>query len=166
MANNIIFGKRKKPLGGTRLAPISPATTAIDAPVAPASIPPQTLAPAAVVAVAQPTLAAQNQPINTRTQPTTGLPAARNKPLYEGQESRVASRKKMLKGCKIIFNNRSSIFDGVIVNLSETGAKLKVANARYVANEFTLCAVQGDFERICSVQWRKNDFIGVHFEEL
>lgn len=83
-----------------------------------------------------------------------------------GQEQRYTLRRKVLKGCKIIFNNNSSIFDGVIVDISETGAKLKVTNASYIAKQFTLRAVQGNFEKNCEIQWRNKDFIGVNFSDI
>lgn len=164
VANNIVFGKRKNPMGAPRLAPNSRATSPSD----PSSIafkPLQPQAPGLAAVVPQHLTPAPNQPVSAPIERKVSL-AARRKQVYEGEETRGDPRKKMLKGCKIIFNNRSSIFDGVIVDLSDTGAKLKVTNARYVANEFTLCAVQGDFEKICSVQWRDNDYIGVRFEEL
>ena len=85
---------------------------------------------------------------------------------YAGLENRTKPRSKALKACKIIFNDRSSIFDGTILNLSATGAKLEVANARYVGNEFQLEITSIRTERPCTVIWRMNNFIGVEFDDV
>ena len=85
---------------------------------------------------------------------------------YTGPDRRVHRRRKMLKGCKIIFNNNFSTFDGVIVNISETGACVKATNPAYVANEFSLKTVFGNHQYSCSVIWRNKQFIGVKFGDM
>lgn len=85
-------------------------------------------------------------------------------PIHTGSDRRMAERRKMLKACKIIFNNRFSVFDGVIVNISEEGARIKATNPAYVADEFLLTTVFGNNEYLCNVVWRDKEFIGVEFE--
>lgn len=87
-------------------------------------------------------------------------------PIYTGADRRLGARRKMLKACKIIFNNRFSVFDGVIVNISETGARIKATNPAYVANEFLLTTVFGNNQYQCNVMWRNKEFIGVQFENM
>ncbi|MBL1241316.1 MAG: PilZ domain-containing protein [OCS116 cluster bacterium] len=87
-------------------------------------------------------------------------------PQYTGPDRRAGARRKMLKGCKIIFNNHFSVFDGVIVNISETGARIKATNPAYVANEFLLTTVFGNQQYTCNVMWRDKEFIGVQFDTM
>lgn len=87
-------------------------------------------------------------------------------PIYTGVDRRLGPRRKMLKACKINFNNRFSVFDGVIVNISETGARIKTTNSAYVANDFLLTTVFGNNQYQCNVMWRNKEFIGVKFEEI
>ncbi|MGL1921932.1 MAG: hypothetical protein OCD03_12980 [Hyphomicrobiales bacterium] len=85
--------------------------------------------------------------------------------IYTGPERRKFPRRKMLKTCKIIFNNRSSVFDGVMVNKGENGARLQVQNSSYVAREFLLATVFGNQQYYCSIAWRAGDLIGVQFDD-
>lgn len=85
-------------------------------------------------------------------------------PTYTGPDRRGGARRKMLKGCKIIFNNQSSVFDGVIVSISDEGARIKTANPAFIDDEFLLTTVFGNHEYICNVIWRDAEFVGVEFE--
>ncbi len=87
------------------------------------------------------------------------------KPQYSGVEARDNTRRKSLKECKIIFNNNNSVFDGVILNLSDSGAKIKVENSKYIANDFILRITFSGVEKPCSVRWRNNNLIGVEFDK-
>lgn len=92
-------------------------------------------------------------------------PTPKPKPkINTGPERRKRPRQKMLKTCKIIFNDRHSVFDGVMVNKSESGARLKVENPAYIAREFLLTTVFGNQQFFCSIAWRNGNFIGVEFE--
>lgn len=90
---------------------------------------------------------------------------AKNK-LFTGSERRKDLRRKTLKACKVVFNNRFSVFDGVMVNLSDTGAMIKVKNPAVVSNEFLLTTLYGGREHICAVKWRNDQFLGVQFEKF
>lgn len=105
----------------------------------------------------------QNLPAN----PLLSNMATRVNPtVYTGPERRKTPRRKMLKTCKIVFNNRFSVFDGVMVNRSEGGARLKVLNPASVAPEFLLSTVFGNAEYECVIRWRDQNYIGVEFENF
>ena len=104
VANNIVFGKRKTPKGAPRLAPNSRATSPSEV-SATTFKPLQAQAPVIAAAVPQQSTLSQNQVASAPIERTVGL-ASRRKKVHEGEEMRMAARKKMLKGCKIIFNNR------------------------------------------------------------
>lgn len=86
--------------------------------------------------------------------------------IYTGPDRRDSARRKMLKACKIIFNNNYSVFDGVIVNIGDKGARLKAANTSYIANEFLLSTVFGNNKYLCNIVWRDKEFIGVEFSDI
>lgn len=81
------------------------------------------------------------------------------------QEHRAAARTRTLRGGKIVFNNRMSLVDCHIVDISETGCRVSVANAAIVPQYFTLHVLAGNTEHECEVVWRKPDELGLHFLE-
>jgi hypothetical protein len=78
-------------------------------------------------------------------------------------DHRAAQRHRTLLGAKILFNSGHSVFDCLIRNLSDTGARLHLEDALAVPENFTLTVVDGrSFP--CTVVWRKVGMIGVHFD--
>ncbi len=55
-----------------------------------------------------------------------------------GSNRRITNRKKTLKSAKIVFNKKQSVIDCFVRDLSETGAKLQVADLLAVPRSFTL----------------------------
>ncbi|HWA18069.1 MAG TPA: PilZ domain-containing protein [Devosia sp.] len=53
-------------------------------------------------------------------------------------EKRASPRRRVLKAGRIVFNDKQSVINCTVRNLSETGALLKVENALSVPSEFTL----------------------------
>jgi hypothetical protein len=64
---------------------------------------------------------------------------------------RTNNRRKTLKSAKIVFNNKQSVIDCFVRDLSDTGAKLTVADLAAVPRSFTLLLHDGtayDCERV------------------
>jgi len=77
-------------------------------------------------------------------------------------ENRAAPRQRTLKGARIVINDGFSTFQCQVRNLSDTGARLKVASVIGIPDSFQLMLDDGrSFE--CSVVWRKAEEIGVSF---
>jgi hypothetical protein len=79
-------------------------------------------------------------------------------------EQRHSSRQRTLKGASIAFNNRSSTIDCVVRNLSPGGAILKVASTVGIPDRFEL-KLENDNFRWCRVKWRRDDTMGIAFED-
>jgi hypothetical protein len=77
------------------------------------------------------------------------------------EERRNKARMRALKSAKIVFNNRGSIMDCTVRNLSDTGCCLQVGDPVGVPNKFEMEV--GGVKRMCEVIWRKDNRIGVHF---
>jgi hypothetical protein len=78
-------------------------------------------------------------------------------------ERRSAPRKRTLKGGRIAFNAGQSTIECVVLNLSETGAKLRVTSVMGIPDTFDLLLADKSRRR-CRVAWRKLDEMGVAFE--
>jgi hypothetical protein len=78
-----------------------------------------------------------------------------------GDEHRIATRHRVLKGGRIQFGGGS--IDCTVRNISETGAALDVTSPLGIPTEFTL-VTDGD-QRPCRVVWRKEKRIGVTFDK-
>jgi hypothetical protein len=71
-------------------------------------------------------------------------------------------RLRTLKSGKIVFNQKSSVLDCTIRNLSRTGACLQVADPAGIPQSFELLV--GGVSRACQISWRVGTRIGVIFE--
>lgn len=79
------------------------------------------------------------------------------------EENRKVQRTRVLKGAKIIFNQRLSSLDCIVRNLSDTGACLQLASPVGFPATFEL-SLDGDRSpRPCRVIWHSADRIGVTF---
>ena len=78
---------------------------------------------------------------------------------------RRADRIRCLLRAQIIFNNRMSTVDCTIKNISETGAKLVLANTLSVPNEFELHIPQKGRSYRARMIWRDTESLGVEFVE-
>jgi hypothetical protein len=77
-------------------------------------------------------------------------------------EKRTGQRRRAIKIGKIVFNQRNSVIDCTLRNISQTGAMVSVTHAVSVPDEFELR--WDDKARLCTVVWRKLDKFGVKFE--
>lgn len=80
------------------------------------------------------------------------------------QDNRGAGRKRVLKGGTIAFNNRASTLSCTVRDLSDTGARLRVAKGQAVPSQFDLVVEVDGLEVPCSVVWRKGEEVGVSFD--
>jgi len=78
-------------------------------------------------------------------------------------ERRHIPRTRVLKGAKIVLNQRASLVDCVVRNLTNTGACIHTQNAATIPERFELAL--GDLRtfRQCAVIWRAADKLGVVF---
>jgi len=79
-------------------------------------------------------------------------------------EQRSSPRQRMLKSAHVVFNDGHSTINCVVRNLSETGAKLKVADVIGIPQRFDL-ALPGTERRACRVIWHSATELGVTFVE-
>jgi hypothetical protein len=77
------------------------------------------------------------------------------------QERRRVERTRVLKGAKIIFNNRSSLFDATVIDLTDLGAGIYLSYSVGIPGSFIL-SVDFDYYS-CRVIWRTENQIGVAF---
>jgi hypothetical protein len=78
------------------------------------------------------------------------------------EEQRAAHRMRTLKGGRIVINDGFSTFQCTIRNLSDTGARLKVASIIGIPESFELAMDDGR-RFACKVAWRKAEELGVTF---
>jgi hypothetical protein len=81
------------------------------------------------------------------------------------EERRKVKRARVLKGAKIIFNQRVSSLDCLVRNLSDAGACLQLASPVGFPTTFEL-SLDGDRSlRSCRIIWQGADRIGVAFSD-
>jgi hypothetical protein len=77
-------------------------------------------------------------------------------------DMRTSERHRQLKGALIVFNNGRSTINGVLRNLSDTGALIQVPSTIGVPEVFEL-RISGAERRLCRVVRRSDTEIGVSF---
>ena len=78
-------------------------------------------------------------------------------------EARQSDRVRAFLGAKIIFNNRMSIVDCVVKNISSSGAKLALAGSLPIPGEFELQIPQKGSSYRARLVWRNTEAMGVEF---
>jgi hypothetical protein len=79
-------------------------------------------------------------------------------------ENRRASRRRVLKSATIEFDRGAH--SCAVRNLSEAGAALDVPFALAIPHEFKLITETDQVSRHCRVIWRKDNQLGVAFEQV
>ena len=79
-------------------------------------------------------------------------------------EHRASPRQRTLKGGRIVINDGFSTFQCTVRNLSETGARLKVASIIGIPETFQLVMDDGR-KFACLVAWKTETEIGVKFDQ-
>ena len=80
------------------------------------------------------------------------------------EERRESHRSRTYRGGKILFNNRRSVIDCTIRNLSPEGACLHVESLVGVPEAFDLLIDGEEAPRPCRLRWRSDHRAGVAFE--
>src|SRR5580704_11637680 len=81
-------------------------------------------------------------------------------------ERRRARRARTLRAGKILLNNKSSIIDCTVRNLSADGACLRVASVTGIPPSFDLLVDGENASLACDVIWQSRDHVGVSFRHL
>ena len=79
------------------------------------------------------------------------------------EERRASHRSRTLRGGKILFNDRRSVLDCMIRNLSHEGACLQVESLVGVPATFELLIDGEEAPRPCRLVWQSHDRAGVEY---
>ena len=71
-------------------------------------------------------------------------------------------RRTVLKGARIIFNERQSILNCRVRDMTTGGARLDLSTQQLLPHEFEL-QVSGNPMRRCGLRWAHGNFVGVRF---
>jgi hypothetical protein len=78
-------------------------------------------------------------------------------------ERRRQQRARTLKSARILFNQRRSVIDCTVRNLSPTGACLNVASAIGIPERFDVMFDADQSVRSCRMVWHKEKQVGIEF---
>ena len=73
-------------------------------------------------------------------------------------------RRTVIKGARIVYNDRQSTLDCRIRDMSEEGARIDLMTQQLLPHEFEL-QMAGAPARRCGLCWARGTFIGVRFLE-
>jgi glycine cleavage system regulatory protein len=76
---------------------------------------------------------------------------------------RYAVRHKALKAVKLVALDAWVFVDGILRDISETGAKIECKNCAMVQDEFRLLIVVDGTIQPCKIIWRRLNTMGVEF---
>ena len=79
------------------------------------------------------------------------------------EERRTDPRQRVLKGAKIVFNDKRSVINCTIRNLSETGARVQVESQSGIPTYFDLLIEGEERYRHCRLMWRMDHSLGLSF---
>ena len=80
------------------------------------------------------------------------------------EERRESHRARILRGGKVLFNDRRSLLDCTIRNLSPEGACLQIESLVGVPPDFELLIDGEEAPRACRLMWQSEHRAGVAFE--
>lgn len=78
-------------------------------------------------------------------------------------DQRSGDRAKVLRSGKIIYNNKMSVSDCKIRDISQTGCRIAMESTAGIPKNFTLQILNGDTMHECEVAWRSSMAMGVRF---
>jgi hypothetical protein len=84
-------------------------------------------------------------------------------PASDPADNREADRTRMLRAGKIIYNNKMSVSDCSIRDLSSSGCRLGLESLVGIPDHFSLHIQNGGSRHECEVVWRKSNMMGVRF---
>lgn len=71
-------------------------------------------------------------------------------------------RRTVIKGARIVFNDRKSTLDCRVRDMTEDGARLDIMTQQLLPHEFEL-QMAGNSARRCGLRWARGTFVGVRF---
>ena len=80
------------------------------------------------------------------------------------KDARKTPRRRMLTAARIVFNNKSSVYDCTVRDLSEGGARLILPNLLGVPKSFELWIDKFNSKYVCDTVWRNKGQMGVKFD--
>ena len=83
---------------------------------------------------------------------------------YLIEDDRRAERHEVSMAAKGILSNLDESLDCEIINLSETGAKLRLSHSGDLPEKLKLFVPETHSFNKCRIVWQENDEIGVRFE--
>ena len=78
-------------------------------------------------------------------------------------DNRGADRAKVLRAGKIIYNNKMSVSDCSIRDLSSSGCRVFLESIAGIPDHFSLHILTGDSRHECEVAWRRSNMMGLRF---
>jgi hypothetical protein len=78
-------------------------------------------------------------------------------------ERRHSPRTRTLRAAKILFNNKRSVIDCMVRNISDRGACLLVANVVGIPATFDLMIDGEPASRACTMVWHASNRLGIEF---
>jgi hypothetical protein len=79
-------------------------------------------------------------------------------------ERRTQRRSRVLKGGKLIFQNRTIVIDCAVRDLTPTGAHIRTAESHALPPELELLILSDKLIYLAKVQWQKGTEAGLSFE--
>ncbi|MBS3650600.1 PilZ domain-containing protein [Pseudaminobacter sp. 19-2017] len=79
-------------------------------------------------------------------------------------DRRETTRRRVLKGARLSFNRGYAVFECVVRNMSDCGARLSFGDSTAVPGRFELLITDEDYSRTAIVRWRSMNALGVTFE--
>ena len=70
----------------------------------------------------------------------------------------------MVRAAEIMVDGDDSAISCVLVDISETGARLRLPPGVEAPDRFRLCVVSMSIDVICEVRWRRESDMGVAFK--
>ena len=71
-------------------------------------------------------------------------------------------RRMVIKGARIVFNDRKSTLDCRVRDMTEDGARLDIMTQQLLPHKFEL-QMAGNSARRCGLRWARGTFVGVRF---
>lgn len=98
-----------------------------------------------------------------RSKPITIIPKKTIEPKCYLQRRLEPVRHIQLKRVKLIFNDGYGVYNAILRDISDNGAKIETVDALHLPDTFTMTTADGSINKICTRVWRTGHFIGVQF---
>ncbi len=79
-------------------------------------------------------------------------------------DRRSETRRRVLKGARVVFNKGFSVYECVVRNMAANGARLDFGDASAVPTRFEIVIAGEDVKRTATVRWREMTVLGVSLD--